>query len=439
MPIHNKDNNKSQKEKVTPTVSRILSDGSLVELIYSYEEKKTLLLIGKDITRIAMERFRLSSGEVLVPLKASHGLIKHQVVLLPSEAADYGLIDELTADIRVYICKYVTLSEAFTDIAVYYTLLSWVYDAFNEMPYLRWKGDYGSGKTRALTVIGSIAYLPIFASGASTVSPIFHTLDLFRGTLIFDEADFRFSDERAELTKIFNNGTTRGFPVLRASMGDNKDFDPRAFSVYGPKLVGMREVFQDYALESRFITEEMVGHANPSVPINLPVSQKGEALELRNKLLMFRFRERPRVSINESLVDARLSSRANQILVPLLSIIPDEEVRQRIKQLVLSQEDELRRDRSTQVEALVLEAIADLIERDPSVTQVPLAVIRHAVLHRYAAELDRPLTSRYLGSLIRNRLRLKSFKSNVYMVEIPHPVVLRDLCARYGVHYTATP
>lgn len=426
---HNKD-----KEKTTPTVSRILSDGSLVELIYSQEEKKTLLLIGKDDTRISMERFKLASGEVLTPVAAGHGLIKHQVVLLPSEATDYGSTDELVAEIKAYVCRYVTLSETFTEVAAYYTLLSWVYDAFNEVPYLRWKGDYGSGKTRALTVIGSIAYLPIFASGASTVSPIFHTLDLFRGTLVFDEADFRFSDERAELTKIFNNGTTRGFPVLRASMSD-KDFDPRAFSVYGPKLIGMREVFQDYALESRFLTEEMVGHAGPGVPINLPASQKTEALLLRNKLLLFRFRERHRVKIDGSLVDAKLSARANQILVPLLSLISDVDIRERIKRLAQAQEEELTRDRSTQVEALVLEAIVDIIERAPDTTHVPLSAIRHAVIHRHAAEFDRPLTSRYLGGLIRNRLRLKSFKSSVYMVEMPHPVVLRDLCAKYGVRF----
>jgi hypothetical protein len=67
-----------------------------------------------------------------------------------------------------------------------------VYDAFNEFPYLRFRGDYGTGKSRALIVVGSLCYKAYFASGASTVAPIFHTLDLFRGTLILDEADFRF-------------------------------------------------------------------------------------------------------------------------------------------------------------------------------------------------------------------------------------------------------
>jgi ATP-dependent DNA ligase len=40
-------------------------------------------------------------------------------------------------------------------------------------------------------------------------------LDSFHGTLIVDEGDFRFSDEKAEVVKILNNGNVKGFPVLR--------------------------------------------------------------------------------------------------------------------------------------------------------------------------------------------------------------------------------
>jgi len=336
-------------------------------------------------------------------------------------------------ELRAYIRRYVSFSDTFTDIATYYIILTWVYDRFNELPYLRFKGDFGSGKTRALTVIGAVTYKPIFASGASTVSPIFHSLDLIRGTLILDEADFRFSDERAELTKIFNNGTVRGFPVLRTNMSDKREFDPQAFDVFGPKLIGMREIFQDYALESRFITEEMPGTIGAGVPINLPVSQKEEALALRNKLLLFRFREHPRVAIDQTLADGGLSSRANQILVPLLSIIPDADMRERIKALVLAQSDELVRDRSTQLEALVLDVILQLSEKMPKDAYIPLSAIRQATLSQYVSEFERPLTSRLLGSIIRNRLRLRSYRSSVYLVAVPKGEQLELLCKRYGI------
>ncbi len=116
------------------------------------------------------------------------------MVLLPSEPVEYGSYDELIAEIRSYIHKYVDLSEQFEVVTAHYVLLTWLYDQFNELPYLRVRGDYGTGKTRFLQVVGAICYKPIFVSGASTVSPIFHLLDTFRGTLILDEADFRFSD-----------------------------------------------------------------------------------------------------------------------------------------------------------------------------------------------------------------------------------------------------
>src|SRR3546814_613772 len=159
------------------------------------------------------------------------------------------------------------------------------------MPYLRFRGDVGTGKTRALTIIGSLCYKPFFASGASTVSPLFHTLDAFRGTLVIDEADFRFSDEKAEIVKILNNGNVKGLPVLRTMQTDQREFNPRAFQVFGPKIVAARGSFEDRALESRFLTEEM-GQRRPrrDIPINLPDAHREEALVLRNKLLLYRFR-----------------------------------------------------------------------------------------------------------------------------------------------------
>jgi len=81
----------------------------------------------------------------------------------------------------------------------------------------RVRGDAGSGKSRFLLAVGSLCYKPIFASGASTVSPIFRLIDTFRGTLVVDESDWRQTDEKAEVVKILNNGNGKGFPVLRSS------------------------------------------------------------------------------------------------------------------------------------------------------------------------------------------------------------------------------
>ena len=150
-------------------------------------------------------------------------------VLFASRPEHHGDKAELLAEIESYLNCYVDLSPTLARIAAHYVLFSWVHDAFNELPYLRLQGDYGTGKTRGLLAVGLICYKPFFASGASTVSPIFHILDAFGGTLVLDEADFRFSDATSELVKILNS-TVRGIPVLRTMQNKDKELNPRRFA-----------------------------------------------------------------------------------------------------------------------------------------------------------------------------------------------------------------
>ena len=70
------------------------------------------------------------------------------------------------------------------------------------------------------------------------------------------------------------------------------------------KIVATRGSYDDKALESRFLTEEMGSRKlRPDIPINLPDSFKEEARDLRNKLLLYRFHRRHEVKLDESLVD----------------------------------------------------------------------------------------------------------------------------------------
>ena len=199
-------NEESIKKRIIPTASAILDDGAIVELVFRPELRRTLFAVYSAGRWTLQDAMALGPDARLVPFSPNNNLIKNEVVLLPSEPRIYGSEAQLVGEIREFIHRYVDFSESFENVATHYVLLTWLYDAFNELPYLRLRGDYGSGKTRALLTIGSLCYKAFFASGASTVSPIFHTLDAFRGTLIFDEADFRFSDERAEIVKILNNG-----------------------------------------------------------------------------------------------------------------------------------------------------------------------------------------------------------------------------------------
>jgi hypothetical protein len=425
---------KKNQGRTIPTVSRRLADNGLLELVYQPETRRTAFAIFRRGESLIEDSLKLDKGECLIPVPATNNLIRHGAVLLPEKPEPYGSTAELIEAIREYLFRYVDLSERFQRIASYYVLLTWVYDAFNEVPYLRLRGDFGSGKTRALVVIGSICYKAFFASGASTVSPIFHILDTFRGTLIFDEADFRFSDEKSELVKIFNNGNAKGFPVLRTAVTVKREFDPRAFNVFGPKIVAMRRSFEDQALESRFLTEEMGQRGlRDDIPINLPDAQKEEARVLRNRLLMYRFQSLERIRVDESLVDRSLSPRLNQILVPLLSIIDDELLQEEVRDSVKSFDQDLYAERSASAEAGVLEILAEILS-EPGRASIPVSEVTAAFVGRFGQEYDRPITNRFVGGILRKRLRLSTYKSHgVYVVPATEKPKVDQLCIRYGV------
>ncbi|MEW7975024.1 MAG: hypothetical protein AB2777_20760 [Candidatus Thiodiazotropha endolucinida] len=416
----------------TPTVSHILKDGRIVEMVYCPDEHKTALVVWSEGTSQEVTNVAVSPGKVLVPYSPHNNLIAHRVVLFPSAPCEYGTPQALLDEIRTYIRRYVDISSEFEHITAYYILFTWIHDAFNELPYLRARGDYGTGKTRFLLVIGSICYKPIFASGASTVSPIFHILDSFGGTLLIDEADFRFSDEKSDVVKILNNGNVRGFPVLRSELAPTKEFNPRAFRVFGPKLVATRGYYADRALESRFITEELGGRPIRSdIPINLPSAYQEEARTLRNKLLLYRFRMLHKAHITTDHIDQRLEPRFNQIFTPLTSVIEDRAMREHLYTLAKRFQEDIVADRSQDTEAQVLTIIAELAHAS---TTLSVKDITDRFCERYGTEYERRITPRWIGGIIRRNLQLRTRKSNgLYVLQLSDTTKLNQLFERYGV------
>lgn len=400
------------KSDPKPVMSHIASDGSVIETLYDRAEASTAFAVGRPDGSIEIApHIDLPNGERLVPYSGSNNLLTTGCVLLPSEVGEVGDKGDVLQAISDYLARYVELSPAFAEIVPYYVLLTWVYDAFSELGYLRFRGDYGCGKTRALLTVGSICYKPFFASGASTISPIFHILDGVRGVLVLDEADFRFSDMTGELTKVLNNGTTDGLPVLRTMSNRHRELSPQAFRVFGPKLVAMRERFADHALESRFLTEEMARRPlSPHIPIHTPAALRDEAETLRNRLLAWRLATRHLIRPDPSAAIAGASPRMNQMALALLSLVDDEAVRARIGRHLIDTEDELPSAR-TSPDMLVLAALAGAFaERSGPV--VKIADIAQRYNEQASQHAVSPMTNKWVGTIIRTKLGISTIKSH---------------------------
>jgi len=422
----------SRKVQPVPIVFKRLANGHMLELIYSPKRETTALGYWNSKAFKVMSTYKASKDTSYIPVSGSNNLIKHGVIKFPSFAEDYGSINKLIGEIRAFIHRYVDLDPDFETVTAHYVLLSWVYDRFNEMPYLRMIGDYGTGKTRFLQIIGSICYKPIFVSGASSMSPIFHSLNSFSGTLILDEADFKFSDAKSDMVKILNNGTVKGFPVLRCEGNSKGQYNPRAFQVFGPKIIATRHHYSDPALESRLITSESkAGSIRACIPLNLPDSYGQEAEALRNKLLMFRFQNWDKISINEN-ADLNVGiNRVAQIFRPLLAIAQNGKTRTIIAGYAQKSQNFLKAFRSHSYEEQILSVIAELLQ---SKSKLSIKAITASYQKKYGKHHINPVTPKWIGGIIRSKLHISTVKrQGVYVIGDSELTKLKALFKRYDI------
>jgi hypothetical protein len=86
------------------------------------------------------------------------------------------------------------------------------------------------------------------------------------------------------------------------------------------------------------------------------------------------------------------------------------------------------------MEAQVLEILAELMLTS-SRPVVPVADITVGLIERYGAEYERSITNRWIGSILRKKLNLQTYKSHgVYVVPLTERPKIELLCGRYGVN-----
>ena len=292
----------------------VLHDGTVGEMVVSSDDERSFIVAVNGSVRKA---HRYETPKVTyIP---TDDILVGEVVHFASTATPYDSQARLFSEIRTFIHRYLELPADFEEIASLYVLLTWVYEFAPSIPYLRVIGDWGTGKSRFLQVVGSICFRPIFASGATTPAPIFRILEQFRGTLVMDEADFKDSSSWVEIVKLLNNGYRPGMPVLRADKENGKWY-PRSYKVFGPKLIATRFPFKDEALESRCLTSEMMPLTRNDIPRVLPLAFDTEVADLRAKLLTFRLDNLIKLkgrTFGNELLEPNLQPRLQEILIPL--------------------------------------------------------------------------------------------------------------------------
>jgi hypothetical protein len=72
-----------------------------------------------------------------------------------------------------------------------------------------------------------------------------------------------------------------------------------------------------------------------------------------------------------------------------------------------------------------------MVETDHAVS---IQEITTRMIAQYGAEYDRPITNRWIGSVLRKRLHLHTYKSHgIYVIPTSERAKVAQLCARFGV------
>jgi len=163
-----------------PTQTSFIDNGSVLYELVKAENSAPLYLEYDNITGKHQFLDSVTFDEVThIPPQTE--LVANGTIKLATEPREYGEPLTLFEDIRHFIYKYVDVTDRFLTISALYAMLSWVYDCFDVIPYLRLKGEFGTGKSRFLIVVGSICYKACFAGGAPLYRQSFGLLRCIKG------------------------------------------------------------------------------------------------------------------------------------------------------------------------------------------------------------------------------------------------------------------
>jgi hypothetical protein len=365
---------KSKKPRIKTVPGIVFEDGRILEQCWDSTKAFFWLydphaLSERDTLRDYDQYKDENTGIIYSPIQNEY--LKDGFVLLPNYPAVYGNEAQLLNEIQGLIHDYCELEPDKEMLLAMYVLTSWIYDKCPAISIINLRGGAGTGKSRVLHTLRHICFRGINASGCTTVSALFRTVDQWRGTLCMDEGDLNHSNESNEIVRMLNLGVMKDGIVVRINP-NSPTFETNTFRVFGPKILTTRQQFSDNALESRCLIIPMKERIRTNIPVHFPPEFYDRAYDLRNKLLQFRINHFGGFANDNWLEYRSLSSRMNQILQPLASLAKmiGGVFFSKIEEIAIELQDRIIEASAESVDGQIVRAYLDLEEKGDNDSKV---------------------------------------------------------------------
>jgi hypothetical protein len=267
---------------------------------------------------------------------------------------EYGDTERLFNEIKDFFMEHLDVrNELLYDVYAAYVLMTWRVEDFRVVPYQMFLGPLASGKTRGLECFSFLGYRALSSVTMSAAS-IFRTLEAWHCTLLLDETEVYGRESMVEVLALLNAGYRRGQYAIRIERLEGEVPQIAMFDTFGPKvLAGTEELAA--TLQSRTILTTMSKNVRH---VRLFIDEQ-KAQELRNKLLMYRFRNLGQKSeFDVSTLNGYFSnSRVIELFVSLLEVAPTQEVRDRLVQCMRMITQTRLDEEQASIEARVFDAV----------------------------------------------------------------------------------
>lgn len=417
-----------KKKKKIEKIAHFISNGYIGEMILPKKAKACFAIYHPKNKHLSyLDEVELE-GRIYKPATGDSLVIGNNLKI-PSSIKKYPSLGKLKENLRNFVSKYVYIADDLDrEIIITYIMLTWVFDRFSSIPYLRILGEFGTGKSRLLKVL-TVCYNSYYTFGLASPAPIFRLIDKYNCTLIIDELEVSSKNEKNDAIKeIIRAGNSYDGVVARCNPNT---LDPIGFKVFSPKILGSRRPTNDDALESRLISIRMQESKSENIPLQLDREEfDKDCDEIRSMLLYYRLTNY--FSINpkayKDLIDNTVSNRLSEMIAPLVCIrTSDKDFIDALLELTKDKNGQLREDKSMSFEAEILGAIYMIHAKEGN---DPLVM---DIVDYISSETKRNYSPRFLGNIMRDNFKLRTAHTRDGNVVIYEEKKILNLLKEYNI------